>query len=165
MIICDYIDENVKNYLRGKSNNKIITFFKEPFNSYRGNEIIFIDDILNEGDYKKIDEFTKKIILITKKIFSKYLHVNDYNLFDYSKLQAQRNLSKIYKFKYSIDKILKRENKIAIYFFCSETELFEWLKQEYKIENINNHQSSYKFKIKKYLKNYFLQITYSIRSL
>lgn len=164
MIVCDYIDKNVKNYLnKNRSSRTILTFYKEPFDNYRGNEIIFIDDFLNEENYKQIDEFTEKIINITEEIFSKYLVVDGYKLFNYLKLQAQRNLNKIYKFKYGIDKALKRENKAVIYFFCSETELLEWLKLDYKIENIVNYQIKdeskgklkYKFIIKKYLKNSF----------
>jgi hypothetical protein len=62
-------------------------------------------------------------------------------------------------FKYGIDKVLTRENKIVINYFSSETELLEWIKQDYRIENIINYQIKdklkYKFIIKKYLKNSF----------
>jgi len=164
MIICDYIDENVKNYLNvDRSSETILTFFKEPFDNYKGIKVVFIDDILNEKDYRNIDESVDEIIKIAGKIFSKYLEVDGYRLFDYLQLQAKRNFSKIYKFKYGIDKVLKKENKIVIQFYCSEAELLEWLKQDYKIESINNqlvssknkYRPSYKFKIKKFLKNSF----------
>ena len=164
MIVCDYIDENVKNYLNvNKSSETILTFFKEPFDNYRGNKVIFIDDILDEDDYIKIDNSVEKIMKGAEEIFSKYLEVDGYKLFDYLQLQAKRNLSKIYKFRYGIDKVLKEENKTVIQFYCSEAELLEWLKQDYKIENINNNQTnsenkyklSNKFKIKKFLKNSF----------
>ncbi len=164
MIVCDYLDENVKKYLNAnKSTKTILTFFKEPFDNYRGNKVIFIDDILDEDDYREIDIFVNKVMKDAEEVFSKYLEVDGYKLFDCLQLQAKRNLSKIYKFKYGIDKVLKKENKTVIQFYCSEAELLEWLKQDYKIESINNqlvssknkYKSSYKFKIKKYLKNSF----------
>jgi len=43
---------------------------------------------------------------------------------------------------------LKEENKIVIQFFCSEAELLEWLKQDYKIESINKNTSKKKSNIK-----------------
>jgi len=164
MIVCDYIDNKVKNYLSvNKSKRTILTFFKEPFDNYKGNKVVFIDDVLGEEDYRNIDESIDKIIKIAEEIFSKYLKVDGYKLFDYLQLQAKRNLSKIYKFKYGIDKVLKKENKTVIQFYCSEAELLEWLKQDYKIESINNqlvssknkYKSSYKFIIRKVLKNSF----------
>jgi hypothetical protein len=160
MIVCDYLDDDVKNYLNGNNSSRmILTFFKEPFNEYKGSKVIFIDDILDDDDYKKIDIFVEKTINITKEIFSKYLEVDGYTLFDYLKLQVQRNLGKIYKFKYGIDKVLTRENKTVINYFSSETELLEWIKQDYRIENIINYQIKdklkYKFIIKEYLKSSF----------
>lgn len=160
MIVCDYLDENVKKYLNAnKSTKTILTLFKEPFDEYKGNKVIFIDDILNKDDYKEIDIFVNKVMKDAEEVFSKYLEVDGYKLFDYLQLQAKRNLSKIYKFKYGIDKVLKEENKIVIQFFCSEAELLEWIKQDYRIENIINYRIKdklkYKFIIKKYLKNSF----------
>ena len=161
MIVCDYLDENVKKYLNtNKSTKTILTFFKEPFvDNYRGNKVIFIDDILDEDDYKEIDIFVNKIMKDAEEIFSKYLKIDGHKLFDYFQLQAKRNLGKIYKFKYGIDKVLNKENKTVIQFYCSEAELLEWLKQDYKIESINNQlvssKNKYKFIIKEYLKNSF----------
>lgn len=160
MIVCDYLDDDVKNYLNGnKSSRTILTFFKEPFDNYRGDKVVFIDDILDDDDYKKIDIFVEKTINIAKEVFSEYLEVDGYKLFDYLKLQVQLNLGKIYKFKYGINKVLTRENKTVINYFSSETELLEWIKQDYRIENIINYQNKdklkYKFIIKKYLKNSF----------
>ena len=164
MIICDYLDENVKNYLNDNTLNRtILTFFKEPFGSYRGSKVIFIDDVLDEGDYKGIDIFVNKIMKDTEEIFSKYLKIDGYRLFDYLQMQAKRNLSKMYKYKYFVDKLAKGKKKNNVYYFSSELELLEWLKQERKIENMINCQIKdegkgklkYKFIIKKYLKNSF----------
>ena len=167
MVICDYLDKNVKNYLKDKSNRTIITFFKEPFNTYRGNEIIFIDDVLNKDDYKKIDEFVNRFIKVAEDVFSIYLKIDEYCLFNYLKLNARVNLSKMYKYKYTIDKIANIENKTItiryIYSFSSETELLEWLKQDYKVQDKNNYRVKgknqyklkYKLRIKKYLRNSF----------
>ena len=160
MIVCDFIDKNVEDFIeKDKSKRIILTFFKEPFDDFKGNEVLFIDDILDDNDYKRIDIFVEKTINIAKEVFSEYLEVDGYKLFDYLKLQVQRNLGKIYKFKYGIDKVLTRENKTVINYFSSETELLEWIKQDYRIENIINYQIKdklkYKFIIKEYLKNSF----------
>lgn len=164
MIVCDFIDKNVEDFIKkDNTKRKILTFFKEPFDNYRGNKVVFIDDVLNEEDYREIDIFVNKVIKDAEKIFSKYLEVDGYKLFDYCQLHAERNLRKIYRFKYGIDKVLKKENKTVIQAYCSEAELLEWLKQDCKIRSINNqpvssknkYKSSYKFKIKKFLKNSF----------
>lgn len=164
MIVCDFINKNIEDFIeKDKSKRIILTFFKETFDNYKGNKVVFIDDILNEEDYRNIDESVDEIIKIAGEIFSSYLEVNGYKLFDYLQFQIKRNLSKVYKFKYSIDKVFKGGKKTVIHYFCFQAELLEWLKQDYKIENISNHQvnkenkykSSYKFKIKKYLKNSF----------
>jgi hypothetical protein len=162
MIVCDYIDDKVKNYLNvNKSKRTILTFFKEPFDNYKGNKVIFIDDVLDEEDYREIDIFINKVMKDAEEIFSKYLEADGYKLFDYLQLQAKRNLSKAYRLKYSLEKVLKEKNKVVIQFFCSEVELLEWLKQDHKIESLkkqqinskNKYKSNYKYKIKKYLKN------------
>jgi hypothetical protein len=160
MIVCDFIDKNVEDFIeKDKSKRIILTFFKEPFDDFKGNEVLFIDDILDGEDYKKVDEFVRKTIDTAEEVFSEYLEVDGYKLFYYLKLQVQRNLSKIYKFKYGIDKVLTRENKTVINYFSSETELLEWIKQDYRIENIINYQIKdklkYKFIVKEYLKSSF----------
>ena len=164
MIVCDFIDKNVEDFIeKDKSKRIILTFFKEPFNNYRGNKVIFIDDILNDDDYKKIDIFVEKTINIAKEVFSEYLSVNGYDLFEYCQIQAKWQLGKIYKYKYCVEKLAKGKEKINVYCFSSELELLEWLKQGCKIENIVNYQIKdeskgklkHKFIIKKYLKNSF----------
>ena len=154
MIVCDYIDENVKNYLNGnKSDITILTFFKEPFDNYKGNKVIFIDDILDEEDYREIDIFVNKVMKDAEEVFSKYLEVDGYKLFDYPKYLAHQNLNKIYKFKYSIDKILKEENKKMIYYFSSELELLQWIKLEYSVKKMNKDNLGVKTKLKEWIKN------------
>ena len=147
MIICDYLDDNVKNYLNGnKSSRTILTFFKEPFDNYKGNKVIFIDDILDNDDYQKIDIFTKNIT----DILSKSLKINGYNLFKYLKLRITIELCKIYKYKYAIDKVSKIVNIYSFICFTCETELLEWLKNNYKI--IIFYPPSKRFKFKRYIK-------------
>lgn len=161
MIICDYIDRRVKSYIRKKSGRVILTFFKEPFDQYDDSNVFFIDDILNESDYKKIDEFVGRTIKIAEEVFSKYLKVNGYNLFDYLKVQAKRDFSKIYKYKYAVDKFSKEQMKSNIVFFSSEFDLLEWLKQDYIIAKLPYnafHQSKARFvriklKIKAWVRN------------
>lgn len=168
MIICDYIDDNVKNYLnKNRSSRTILTFYKEPFDNYRGNKIIFIDDVLNKEDCAKIDENVEKTVKIIDDIFSKYLKIQEYNLYDYHHyLQKKSILAKLFKYKYSIDKIMKNKKIIYLNFFSSESILFEWIKNEYSI--IKNYKKNYikiigtrskiknyiEYKIKNYIKNH-----------
>jgi len=147
MIVCDYIDDNVKNYLNtNKSTKTILTFFKEPFDEYKGNKVIFIDDMLDDSDYQEINVFTKNII----NILSKSLKIKGYNLFKYLKLRTTVELCKIYKYKYAIDKISRIMNIYSFVCFTCETELLEWLKNYYKI--IVFYPSPKHFKYKKYIK-------------
>lgn len=148
MIVCDYIDKKVKNYLNGnKSDITILTFFKEPFDNYKGNKIIFIDDILDEEDYREIDIFVNKVMKDAEEVFSKYLEVAGYKLFDYLKLQAKRNLSRVYRFKYGIDKVLKKEDKNIVYYFSCELELFKWIKGSYTVKKMYRNNLRIKTKI------------------
>jgi len=149
MIVCDFIDKNVKDFIeKDKSKRIILTFFKEPFDDFKGSEVLFIDDILNDDDCKKIDIFVEKTINITKEVFSEYLEVDGYKLFDYLQVQAKWNLGKMYKFKYCVDKLAKGKDKINVYYFSSELELLEWLKQDYIINIINKNTSKKKSNIK-----------------
>ena len=136
MIVCDYLDENVKNYLKEKRGKTVVTFFKEPFSDYGGNRILFIDDILNESDYQQIDESVNEIIEVTENVFSNYLNVEGYNLFHYRQVNGKRNLARGYKYKYAIDKIAKRENETNLFFFSREKGLLGWLEQEHTVKNL-----------------------------
>jgi len=154
MIVCDFIDKNVEDFIKkDNTKRKILTFFKEPFNNYRGNKVIFIDDILGEFDYKKIDKFVNKTIRNIEEIFSQYLEVNDFKLFNYLKVKAKDDFYKTYKLKYGIDKIAKRKNIIKIYFFSSELELINCLKQDYLVKKMNKNNLRINIKFKKWLKN------------
>jgi len=158
MIVCDFIDKNVEDFIeKDKSKRIILTFFKEPFDDFKGNEVLFIDDILDDNDYKRIDIFVNKAMKDAKEIFSKYLEVDGYKLFDYLQVQAKRNLSKMYKFKYCVDKLAKGKDKINVYYFSSELELLEWLKQDYIINIINKNtskkKSNIKLKVRRWAKN------------
>lgn len=159
MIICDYIDEKAIRYLKNNSGRIILTFFKEPRGKYNNSKVLFIDDILNESDYKKIDEFVEGTIKAIEEIFSRYLKVSGYSLFDYLQLQAKRDLSKTYKYKYAVDKIAKEQKKNNIVFFSSEFDLLEWLKQDYIITRLHysttlqQGNAQIKSKIKGWIKN------------
>ena len=147
MIVCDFIDKNVEDFIKkDKSKRIILTFFKEPFDNYKGNKIIFIDDALDNNDYQEIDALTKNIM----DILSGSLKINGYNLFNYLKLRAKIELCKIYKYKYAIDKISRKMNINNFICFTCETELLEWLKNYYKI--IVFYPSSKHFKFKTYIK-------------
>ena len=149
MIVCDFIDKNVEDFIEKDTLKRIIlTFFKEPFDNYRGNKVVFFEDIFDEDDYREIDIFVNKVMKDAEEIFSKYLEVDGYKLFDYFQLQAKRNLSKIYKFKYCIDKLAKGKDKTNVYYFSSELELLEWLKQDYLINFMNKNANKKKPNIK-----------------
>ena len=152
MIVCDYVDESVKRFLHGKSGNVVLTFFKEPFNNYKKNNVVFIDDVLDEDDYNKIDIFVNKVMKDTDEIFSKYLGVDRYKLFDYLKLQAKLNLGKIYKFKYCIDKIITKKDNTILY-FSSELGLLILLEQDYSVKNLCSGIPGLKIKFRKWKKN------------
>ena len=136
MIICDYIDNNVNEYLKNNSGNNILTFFKEPFKQCGDSQVFFIDDILNESDHQNIDKFVDRTIMITEEVFSKYLKINEYNLFDYLKVQAERDFAKLYKYKYAVDKLSNDRLDNYIVYFSSEINLFVWLKQDYVVKRI-----------------------------
>lgn len=136
MIVCDYLDENVKNYLEGKRGKTVVTFFKEPFSDYGGNKILFIDDILNESDYQKIDESVNEIIEVAENVFFNYLNVEGYNLFHSRQAGAKSHLARAYKYRYVINKIAKRENETSLFFFSREEGLLEWLSQDYTVKNL-----------------------------
>lgn len=158
MIVCEYIDKNVKNYLKNKPSITIVTLFKEPFCKYRENKVFFVDDILSESDYRKIDEFVKSTVKIVEEVFSHYLDVDEYNLFHYLQLQAKRNLSRVCKYKYAVDKIAKKEKKTNIAFFSSESGLSEWLKQDYIVTRLaynapRQGNTQIKSKIKAWMNN------------
>ncbi len=141
MIVCDYLDKNVKNYLKGKRGKTVVTFFKEPFSDYGGNRILFIDDILNESDYQKIDESVNKIIEVVENVFFNCLNVEGYSLFHYRQRGAKSNLAKMYKYRYVIDKIAKRENETSLFLFTEEEGLLEWLKQDYRVKDLYRNTS------------------------
>jgi len=158
MIICDFIDKNVEYFIKkDKSKRIILTFFKEPFDNFKENEVLFIDDILDDNDYKKIDEFVEKTINTVKEVFSEHLSVSGYDLFDYLQVQAKWQLGKIYKYKYCVDKLAKGKDKTNIYYFSSELEVLEWLKEDYSIgitsENTSEKKSNIKSKIRRWVKN------------
>lgn len=169
MIICDYINGNVKKYLKGKSGKTIITLFKEPFSDYNGSKVFFVDDILNESDYRKIDGFVNHVIEVSENLFSNYLNIRGYNLFRYLQLEARRNLSKVHKYRYAVDKVAKKENATNIVFFSSGQHLLEYLRQNYRVKNRNRStfqqiRARMKSKIKTGIKNSSL-INYIIDSL
>ena len=139
MIICDFVDKNVEDFIK-KDNAKriILTFFKEPFDNYKGNKVIFIDDILDNNDYLEIDIFTKNII----DMLSGSLKIYGYDLFKYLTPSMNSKLCKIYKYKYAIDKISRIKNIYCFVCFTSENSLIEWLKIDYEIFS----PSSYKEK-------------------
>ena len=148
MIICDFVDKNVEDFIeKDKSKRIILTFFKEPFDEYKRNKVIFIDDILDKDDYREIDILINKVMKDTEEIFSKYLEVDGYKLFDYLQFQAKISLSKIYRLKYGIAKVLKKENKTIIYYFSSELELYKWLEQDYTIIKMYRNNLRIKAKI------------------
>ena len=149
MIVCDYIDDRVKNYLNvNKSKKTILTFFKEPFGNYKENKVIFIDDILNEENYREIDIFVNKVMKDAEEVFSKYLKIDGYELFDYLKSTTYQSLTKIYKYKYCVDKLEKGKCKTNIYYFSSELEVLEWLKQDHLIHIMSDNESKKKLNIK-----------------
>ncbi|MBA7577933.1 hypothetical protein ES708_19789 [subsurface metagenome] len=45
-------------------------------------------------------------------------------------------MSKIYRLKYSVDKISKKEDKNIIYYFSCELELFKWLEESYTVKKM-----------------------------
>jgi len=130
MIVCDFIDKNVEDFIK-KDNAKriILTFFKEPFDNYKGNKVIFIDDILDDGDYQTIDNYVKNIL----NIFTGSLKFHGYDLFKYLIPDLNVKLRKLCKYKYSIDKLCKIKNIYNLTCSTSEKSLMEWIKNDYKI--------------------------------
>ncbi len=130
MFICDYLDENVKNYLNvNNSSRTILTFFKEPFDEYKGNKVIFIDDMLDNRDYQTIDNYAKNIL----NIFTGSLKFHGYDLFKYLIPEFEVKLGKLCKYKYSIDKLCKIKSIYNLTCSTSEKSLIEWIKNDYKV--------------------------------
>lgn len=150
MIVCDFVDKNVEDFIeKDKSKRIVLTFFKEPFNNFKGNEVIFIDDILDDNDYKKIDDFVEKKVKIITDIFSKYLKIEGYNLFNYIyPLGIKRNLGKVYKYKYGIDKITSNKKSMYLNFFSTELVLFELIKRNYLVNIMSKNTRKMKLNIK-----------------
>ena len=137
MIVCDFIDKNVKDFIeKDKSKRIILTFFKEPFDDFKGNEVLFIDDILDDNDYKRIDIFVKNIL----DMLSNSLEIGGYKLFCYIIPSLRSKLNKLYKYVYTIHKISRTKNIYSFACFTSESGLVEWLKIDYEIFSLSSYE-------------------------
>ena len=75
MIVCDFIDKNVENFIKKEKSKRIIlTFFKDLFNNFKGNEVLFIDDILNNEIILKTFPYIS-ITLLIGILISRYYHL------------------------------------------------------------------------------------------
>lgn len=136
IIVCDYVGKRVRNYLKSHSGGVMLTFFKEPFYQYRDSKVIFIDDILDESDYKEIDECVDRTIHAVDKVLTQFLTINGYNLFEYLKEQAKRNFSRVYKYKHAVDRIVRREKTTNIVYFSCEFDVCKLLMLNYKVKRL-----------------------------
>ncbi len=146
MIICDFLDKNVERHLDKESGNTVLTIFKEIVSEYNKNKIVFIDDILDENDYKHIDEKTARFAEIVLNVYAEHVDFEGFRLSLYNKLYLERNTG-IFKFKHAIDKIMKEERKKKIVIFDpgnQYTRLTKWLENEYEVEKVNPSVSSKK---------------------
>lgn len=144
LIICSYFDEIVKTYLKDKVGRTVITFFKESFVEYNKNKVLFIEDILNESDFEKIDKYAADIASVVEKVFYSDVDFDGYKLSLYTRLYMKRGPTAIIKYKYAIDKIIQKENKKQITFFVYDTfqlQLSKWLKKDYNVTVQHENQS------------------------
>lgn len=160
MIICDYIDSNVKNYLKNKEKETILTFFKEQFSKHETHNVIFIDDLLDNDDYQKINMSVKNIL----DILDGSLKVYGYDLFKYLKISIKGELGKLYKYKYAVDKISRIRGIYSFVCSTDESRLIELLKFDYEIISLASYDNKISLIMKIRKKIFYSKIYYLVES-
>jgi len=109
--VCDYLTRDVIAYLDSHTTALLITLYKEVVTEYRGNRVIYINDLLASSDYRAIHQYVERTLTKIGHICGSNLAVDGYNLFEYVQAQLSRDILQAYTFIYLSRNILGKKGQ------------------------------------------------------